>query len=133
MARYKLVGLTRHITPVFVINDEGKTIQCRFKTGVTLEVDESQLTFHTHRLIDRKAIKLVEVEEKPVVPVKIKEKPVEVDTEELFITTGVNTFETTLEDPTPKKRRGRKKKVSIEEDNSEETEDMNMEEDEGVL
>lgn len=137
MSRCKLIGLTRHITLVFLLDSEGKLVQHRFKKGVELELDKSQITFHAQRFINKKALKLVdivELQEKASVSYKIKEKPVEIDTEELFITTGVNTFETTLESPAPKKRRGRKKKINVENNDSiEETDDMNMDEDEGVL
>jgi len=128
MARCKLVGLTKRISSVLILNSEGKLKQHRFQKGKEMELDSSQLTPHVQRAINKKAIKLVMLEENIVTPVVLKEKPIVVDDEEFCITTGVNTFETDkdLDESGPKKRRGRKKKV-------EDTEVIDLDEDEGTL
>ncbi len=128
MARCKLVGLKKRISSALIMSPEGKLEQHRFQKGKELELDSSQLTFHVQRLINQKVVKLVMLEENMEIPVVLEEKPLEVDNEEFFITTGVNTFETDkdLDEAAPKKRRGRKKKV-------EDTEVIDLDEDESTL
>ena len=115
MARCKLIGVSRQNVSVFLVNAEGKFEQRRFSKGTELEINESQLTFHARRLINRKALKLVELEEEEVtiVPVVV-ETPVEV--EEDFSLEPVTTTETDmdLEEEAPKKKRGRRKKSEFE-------------------
>lgn len=128
MARCKLIGVTKRITSVLIMNSEGKLEQHRFQKGKEMELDSSQITFHVQRAINKKALKLLMLEENIATPVVLEEKPLEVDDEEFFITTGVNTFETDkdLGESGPKKRRGRKKKV-------EDTEVIDLDEDESTL
>jgi hypothetical protein len=115
MARCKLIGVSRQNVSVFLVNAEGKFEQRRFSKGTELEINESQLTFHARRLINRKALKLVELDEEEVtiVPVVV-ETPVEV--EEDFSLEPVTTTETDmdLEEDAPKKKRGRRKKSEFE-------------------
>lgn len=116
MARCKLIGLSRQNVSVFLVNAEGKFEQRRFSKGTELEINESQLTFHARRLINRKALKLVELSEEEVtlVPVVV-ETPVEVE-EDFSLEPGVTTTETdmNLEEEAPKKKRGRRKKSETE-------------------
>lgn len=128
MPRCKLIGVTKRITSVLIMNSEGKLEQHRFQKGKEMELDSSQITFHVQRAINKKALKLLMLEENIATPVVLEEKPLEVDDEEFFITTGVNTFETDkdLGESGPKKRRGRKKKV-------EDTEVIDLDEDESTL
>ena len=113
MAKYRIIGKTKHPSSVYLLQD-GKLNQHRILSGKTIDVDESELTFHVDRLVGKKDIQLVKLEEEPVVVTEpIQEPEPEREPEEVTEETpGVN-IEESDDEPTPttsKKRRGRKKK-----------------------
>ena len=121
MKKYLIIGKTPHITDLFLLDDKGVFRQHRIIQGKQMEVTENQLSFYTERLVARKAIQLVELEEEvpeptPVITPIVLEEPAPEPEEEILImeeTPGVVVTETSSVEavaPTPKKRRRRKKK-----------------------
>jgi hypothetical protein len=123
MDRFRIIGKTKQMTSIYLLNEEGKIKQHRILLGKQIEVDENQLTFHVQRLLGKKAIQLINlgpVEEKTEV-VEIEKEVVSVEEEEWDMTEekapAVEIVEIESEEavaPKLKKGRGRKKKSSAE-------------------
>jgi hypothetical protein len=123
MDRYRIIGKSRQMTSLFLLDEEGKLKQHRILLGKQIEVNEDQLTFHVERLLGKKEIQLVnlgpvELDAEPEVA-EVKEVE-EVTVAEDFVveeTPAVAIVETESEEAVvskPKKGRGRKKKKSAE-------------------
>lgn len=117
MKKYLIIGKTPHVTDLFLLDDKGVFRQHRMLQGKKMEVTENQLSFYTERLVARKAIQIIELEEEVPEPTPIVlEEPAPEPEEEILITEatpGVMVTETASVEaiaPTPKKRRRRKKK-----------------------
>lgn len=115
MAKYRIIGKSRHMTSVYLLQ-HGRFKQHRIISGKVIDdIDESELTFHVDRLVAKKDIKLVKIEEEAEVEVKPVLKPTPT-LKEVFVTEetpAVNIDEIDDEEPVPvsKKGRGRKKKI----------------------
>jgi hypothetical protein len=119
MDRYRIIGKSKQMTSLLLLDEEGKLKQHRILLGKQIEVNEDQLTFHVQRLIGKKELQLLNLG--PVDPkaepevAEVKEVE-EVAVAENFVveeTPAVAVVETESEEAVvskPKKGRGRKKK-----------------------
>lgn len=63
MARYKVIGKTKHVKSFFVKDADGVLHQRQIVRGREIEVDEEEFTPLLQRLVNRKEVRLVEIEE----------------------------------------------------------------------
>ena len=135
MDRYRIIGKSRQMSSVFLFDKNGKLRQHRVIAGKKIDVDEDQLSFHVHRLVGMKAIKLVKLEEEAPAPVVeapvVLEEPKVVEALPVEESLGVTVVETQGDNPP---RRRRRKKRMIESDTEQEIDETEDEtEEESVL
>ena len=63
MARYRLIGKSKHMKSLFLKDADGKMHQHQIVLGKEMLVNEEELTPLVYRLVAKKAIKLIELEE----------------------------------------------------------------------